>query len=79
MIGKRHIATKLRGNVTIRAENAAAALEVMSRFAVDPRWLVYLPPTMSPVATSTLPGFLEHPARACAYYRYAGIEGVSRA
>ena len=36
------------GTVTIREENAAAALEVMSRFAVDPRWLVYLPPTMSP-------------------------------
>ena len=28
----------------MRAENAAAALEVMSRFAIDPRWLVYLPP-----------------------------------
>ena len=25
------------------------ALEVMSRFAVDPRWLLYLPPTMAPV------------------------------
>ena len=24
----------------------------MSRFAIDPRWLVYLPPTMSPPATS---------------------------
>ena len=24
----------------------------MSRFAVDPRWLLYLPPTMSPAATS---------------------------
>ena len=28
------------------------ALEVMSRFAIDPRWLIYLPPTMSPVATA---------------------------
>ena len=47
------------GKVKIPEENAAAALEVMSRFAVDPRWLIYLPPTMSPVATSTprrLPG-----------------------
>ena len=26
-----------------------AALEVMSRFAVDPHWLLYLPPTMAPV------------------------------
>ena len=41
--------------VTIREENAAAALEVMSRFAVDPQWLVYLPPTMSPAETSSGP------------------------
>ena len=46
-----------------REENAAAALEVMSRFAVDPRWLLYLPPTMAPAATSTRDGLLEHPAR----------------
>ncbi len=36
----------------------------MSRFAIDPRWLLYLPPTMSPVATSKLPDLLEHPAQA---------------
>ena len=38
------------GKVKVPEENAAAALEVMSRFAVDPRWLVYLPPTMAPAA-----------------------------
>jgi protein phosphatase len=54
--GKRRIATKLQPNITIRAENAVAALEVMSRFAADPKWLIYLPPTMSPVETSQLPG-----------------------
>ena len=49
VIGKRIIETRLTGStVTVREENAIAALEVMSRFAVDPRWLVYLPPTMSP-------------------------------
>ncbi len=42
------------GTVTIREENALAALEVMSRFAIDPRWLVYLPPTMAP--TGDQPG-----------------------
>ena len=47
--------------MTIREENAAAALEVMSRFATDPRWLVYLPPTMAPPATSQRPDLLEHP------------------
>ena len=60
--GKRIVATRLRGNVTVREENAAAALEVMSRFALDPRWLVYLPPTISPCETSKLPDMLEHPA-----------------
>jgi protein phosphatase len=76
VLGKRRIDIKLRGGVGIRPENAAAALEVMSRFAVDPSWLVYLPPTMSPVATSMLPGFLEHPAEAFGYYREAGVERV---
>ncbi len=69
VLGKRIIATRLRGTITIREENAAAALEVMSRFAVDPRWLIYLPPTMSPCETSKAPGLLEHPAEVFAYYR----------
>ena len=76
VIGKRVVSTRLRGNVTVREENAAAALEVMSRFALDPRWLVYLPPTISPCETSKLPGLLEHPAEAFAYYRNAGISEV---
>ena len=69
VLGKRIIPTRLRGNVTIREENAAAALEVMSRFAVDPKWLIYLPPTMSPCETSRAAGLLEHPAEVFAYYR----------
>src|SRR5262249_13708240 len=69
VLGKRIIATRLRGNVTIREENAAAALEVMSRFAVDSKWLIYLPPTMSPCETSDRPGLLEHPSEVFAYYR----------
>ncbi len=76
VLGKRIIPTRLRGNVTIREENAAAALEVMSRFAADPRWLIYLPPTMSPCATSGQPGLLEHPAEAFAYYRNEGVSRV---
>ncbi len=76
VLGKRIIPTKLRGNVTIREENATAALEVMSRFAADPRWLIYLPPTMSPCETSREPGLLEHPAEAFAYYRNEGVPQV---
>jgi protein phosphatase len=74
--GKRIIRTRLHGNVTVRAENAAAALEVMSRFAADPRWLIYLPPTMSPTATAEEGPWLEHPREAFAYYRTAGVERV---
>jgi protein phosphatase len=76
VLGKRIIATRLRGNVTIRPDHATAALEVMSRFAADPRWLIYLPPTMSPCETSREPGLLEHPAQAFAYFRTQGIEKV---
>jgi protein phosphatase len=76
VLGKRVIPTRLHRNVTIREENAAAALEVMSRFAVDPRWLVYLPPTMSPSETSRHLQLLEHPAEAFAYYRHEGIPRV---
>lgn len=75
-IGKRIISTGLGHPVTIRAEHAAAALEVMTRFAVNPRWLAYLPPTMSPSETSNEPGFLEHPREALEYYRSAGIQTV---
>lgn len=66
--GKRIIQTRLRHNLTIREENAIAALEVMSRFAVDPRWLIYLPPTMSPPEVSSLEDYLEHPAEAFDYF-----------
>jgi len=76
VIGKRIIATRLHGNVTVREENAAAALEVMSRFAANPKWLIYLPPTMSPSETSREPGFLEHPAEAFGYYRHEGVPRV---
>jgi protein phosphatase len=74
--GKRHIVTRFGPTITIPAENAAAAVEVMSRFCVDPRWLIYLPPTMSPSETSHREGLLEHPDEAFAYYRRAGAAHV---
>ncbi|MEV6812959.1 polynucleotide kinase-phosphatase [Micromonospora sp. NPDC051296] len=73
--GRRHV-EHAYGSLTVPAENAAAALEVMSRFAVDPRWLVWLPPTMAPCSTSSLDGYLEHPADAFADYRAAGVDRV---
>ncbi|WP_432074657.1 polynucleotide kinase-phosphatase [Streptomyces wuyuanensis] len=74
--GRRIVETRHMGRVAVREENAAAALEVMSRFAVDPRLLAYLPPTMAPTATSQKEGYLEHPEEAFAQYRADGVERV---
>jgi polynucleotide kinase-phosphatase len=75
-LGRQTIQTRLLGNISINELNAAAALETMARFAIDPRLLVYLPPTMSPPETSRLDGMLEHPAEAFAYYRERGVSEV---
>lgn len=74
--GRRIVSTRYSHNITIREENSIAALEAMSRFAVNPKWLIYLPPTMSPAATSSAPGMLEHPAEGLKYFREAGITQV---
>jgi protein phosphatase len=76
VLGKRLVETRLAGNITVREENATAALEVMSRFAIDPHWLIYLPPTMSPTESTSRPGLLEHPDEAFAYYRKHGADRV---
>ncbi|MEZ0164712.1 polynucleotide kinase-phosphatase [Kineococcus sp. LSe6-4] len=76
VLGKRVVETADHGRVTVREENAAAALEVVSRFAVDPRWLLHLPPTTAPVATSRRQGFLEHPDEAFAAYAADGVGEV---
>ncbi|WNI18456.1 polynucleotide kinase-phosphatase [Actinacidiphila sp. ITFR-21] len=74
--GRRVVETARMGRLAVREENAAAALEVMSRFAVDPRLLAYLPPTMSPCATSAREGYLEHPEEAFAAFREDGVRRV---
>ncbi|WP_221349244.1 polynucleotide kinase-phosphatase [Streptomyces beigongshangae] len=82
--GRRVVETRHAGRVSVREENAAAALEVMSRFAVDPRLMPYLPPTMAPTATSRVDTrggaadelFLEHPAEAFEQYRADGVARV---
>ncbi len=74
--GRQHVRTNSFGTVVIEEENAIAALEIMSRFGANPKWLVYLPPTMSPCETSRREGFLEHPEEAFAYYRDNGVHTV---
>jgi protein phosphatase len=72
--GKFIVETELARSVTVREENGNAALEAMSRFAIDPRWLIYLPPTMSPSATSEMDGWLERPEEAFQYYKKEGVQ-----
>ncbi|RWX64569.1 polynucleotide kinase-phosphatase, partial [Mesorhizobium sp. M2A.F.Ca.ET.039.01.1.1] len=74
--GRRWIETELKGRIVVAEENASAALEVMSRFAVAPQWLVYLPPTMSPSETSGHAGWLERPEEAFAYFRERGVAEI---
>lgn len=74
--GRRHVETSLMGRLTIRADQSATALEVMSRFSVDPRWLAFLPPTMAPAATAPDGDLLERPAEAFTYYRGEGVSEV---
>jgi polynucleotide kinase-phosphatase len=76
VLGKRIVHTRLMTSITVREGNAAAALEVMSRFAANPKWLVYLPPTMSPSETTHQPGLLEHPREAFEYFQSRGVEKV---
>jgi protein phosphatase len=76
VLGKSIISTAVRPNITIHEENAAAALEVMSRFAANPKWLIYLPPTMSPSETSQRKEYLEYPEEAFVYFRSQGVPRV---
>jgi polynucleotide kinase-phosphatase len=74
--GKLIIETTAHGRVGIKEEQSAGGLETMSRWATDPRWLIYLPPTMSPPNTSSRPGYLEHPEEAFSYFRDHGVTDV---
>lgn len=76
LLKRQRIETGL-GVIVIRdEERSIAALEIMGRFAVDPRWLIYLPPTMSPCETSGLSDYLEHPLEALSYYKTRGVNNM---
>lgn len=74
--GKLHLTTRLLPGITIPEENTASALERMSRFAADPHWLIYLPPTMSPCKSSAREDYLEYPSEAFQYFQKNGVGHV---
>ena len=67
------IETRLGHAVTVPEENVLAALEATSRFALDPRWLIYLPPTMAAPPTAPEGPCLEHPEQALGFYTKRGV------
>jgi protein phosphatase len=75
-LGKHHIATQFNSTVIIQEGATLAAIETISRFGVNPRWLSYLPPTMSPPEASNLDNYLEHPEEAFEYYRKQSVDIV---
>jgi polynucleotide kinase-phosphatase len=71
--GHRAVDTAHAGRVEITGAGAAAALEIVSRVAVDPRWLVFVPPGIAPCSGSDDHALLEHPGRAFDEYRASGV------
>ncbi|WP_353544135.1 hypothetical protein [Deinococcus xinjiangensis] len=68
--------TRFGGRIRVPASSRPEAVSVYSMHGVDPSLCAYLPPTMSPVATSPQAlelGLLEHPAQAFDYFRKEGI------
>ena len=76
MLGKRIVRTAEGGTIQVPAANAVAALEVMSRFAINPKWLIDLSPTISPCETSSRQGLLGYPNEAFAYFVKEGVQRV---
>jgi protein phosphatase len=74
--GKKYVETSVLGRITVDARHMSGALEHFARHTIDPRWLVYVPPTMSPVEASSEGDFLEHPEQAFDYYRKQGLKEV---
>ena len=76
MTRDQEVVTRLQGRVRLERNRLEPALELVSRFTLDPRWLIYIPPTISPTMTSRLPDLLEHPQEAFRQYRENGVEQV---
>ncbi|MEZ4371874.1 MAG: polynucleotide kinase-phosphatase [Polyangiaceae bacterium] len=70
------VSTEFGFSVSAGRAQVAQALEEISRFTIDPRWLIYLPPTMSPCEAASDGPLLEAPAQAFDYFRREGVTHV---
>lgn len=69
--------TRMMYNMGPQDWQVIPVIEWMNTFAVNPRWLIYLPFRPSPPKTTSLPGLLEHPIQAIEYYRRKGVASLS--
>ena len=76
LLGSISTNTRLVHTIRVNRKNTSAALETMIRFAVDPRWLIYLPPTMAPCDSSPHGDLLERPEEAFNYFRARDVHNV---
>ncbi|SFJ47794.1 polynucleotide kinase-phosphatase [Thermoflavimicrobium dichotomicum] len=75
-VSPKFISTRYIPSIRIVEEQAIAAVEALSRYTVHSKWLIYLPPTMSPSETAKEGKWLEHPREAFAYYQKQGLSHV---
>ncbi len=70
--GKRIVSTRLHAQCHGPRRKCTCGSGGHEPVCRESKWLIYLPPTMSPSETTSVPGLLEHPAEAFAYYRHEG-------
>ena len=75
MINGLSLLTKFK-SINISSNRVDKSIETISRFSVDPHWLIYLPPTMSPCKDSDKDDYLEYPTEAFDYYIKNNIKDV---
>ena len=70
--GRFLVQTSLRYSFGLDDQQVSAAMEMLHTETVSPRWLIYLPPSMSPPQPATEPPYLEHPNEGFSYYEKKG-------
>jgi hypothetical protein len=73
---EREIATKLGPTIRLEAEPWREAGETLSKWTVDPLWLIYMPSELCSIQSKEVDGPLEHPKAAFDYYSAEGIKKV---
>lgn len=69
------IRTHLIGEISITKEYENQAKRVI-KAGVNPNWIIYLPPTMPSLISTSQPEFLEHPNEIFEYYKTRGVKTI---